>query len=205
VVSVQVFVEGGGDQHYTLAACREGFASFFKKVCPERHRPRIIACGSRGVAFDKFKTALRDAKADFVILLVDSEGPVDPGHSPWRHLKERTGDGWEQPEGAADDQAHLMVQCMESWFLADREALAAHYGQGFRPNALPSNPDIETIAKADVLRRLEDATRQTKTKGKYDKTRHGFALMALIDPKKVREASPHADRLCVILRERLQG
>ena len=34
--------------------------------------------------------------------------------------------------GATDEQAHLMVQCMEAWFLADRETLAAVFGRGLK-------------------------------------------------------------------------
>jgi hypothetical protein len=38
------------------------------------------------------------------------------------------------------------------------------------------------------------ATQHTKTKGAYHKTRHGFALLALIDPAKLRQRSLHAAR-----------
>ena len=51
----------------------------------------------------------------------------------------------------------------------------------------------------DVVRALENATRNTRTKGHYDKTRHGFELLASIDPAKVRQRSKHADRLCKTL------
>lgn len=132
-----------------------------------------------------------------VVLLVDSEGPVKPGRPPWVHLKEH--DGWDQPTGASDDSIHLMVQCMESWLLADREALAAFYGQGFQASALPGNPNIETILKKDVYDALAAATRNTKTKGAYSKGGHSFELLALIDPNKVRLASPHANRLAETL------
>jgi hypothetical protein len=88
-----------------------------------------------------------------------------------------------------------MVQCTESWFLADRQALATYYGQGFVENALRRNPDVEAIAKADVLASLQAATRRTRTKGPYHKTRHGFALLSMIDPGRVSQASRHADRL----------
>lgn len=133
----------------------------------------------------------------FIVLLVDSEGPVDPRHTPWEHL--RTRDHWNQPAAVADDQVHLMVQCMEAWFLADRDALTDFYGPDFNDNALPSNPDIEHIAKTDVIRALENATRHTSTKGRYHKTYHGFKLLGLIDPIRVRGASTHANRLCAVL------
>jgi hypothetical protein len=86
-----------------------------------------------------------------------------------------------------------MVQAMEAWFLADRDTLAAYYGQGFRLNALPGDErHIEAISKDDLVPSLEQATSDTKTKGQYHKTRHGFALLALIDPAKVEAGSQYA-------------
>jgi len=87
-----------------------------------------------------------------------------------------------------------MVQAMEAWFLADRDALATYYGQGFRRNALPGDEQhIEAIRKDHLVPSLENASRDTKTKGQYHKTRHGFALLATIDPVKVEAGSPHAE------------
>jgi hypothetical protein len=205
-VNVTIYVEGGGDQGKIRADFREGFTRFFQKVCPPDRRPRIIPGRSRSATFDMFKTALRQAgPADFLILLVDSEDAVDPSHTPWRHLREREGDGWARPRAVAEDQAHLMVQCMESWFLADREALATFYGQGFRPGALPSSSSVERVSKHEVLAKLKAASRGARTRGEYHKTKHGFALLALIDPAKVRATSPHAGRLCKTVADRLRA
>lgn len=92
-----------------------------------------------------------------------------------------------------------MVQVMESWFLADKQALADYYGQGFLANSLPGQPNIELIAKAEVFNALKHASKKTQ-KGEYHKTEHGFDLLSLIDPTRVRAASTHADRLHVILK-----
>lgn len=118
---------------------------------------------------------------------------------PWTHLKTR--DGWDRPDGATDDQAHLMVQCMEAWFLADKAALADFYGQGFHANALPGQPDVEQLLKSDIFKALTSATKATKTKGEYHRTRHGFMLLAHIDHNKVCRASRHAERLAKVLLE----
>ena len=99
------------------------------------------------------------------MLLLDAERAVGET-GPWQHLKDR--DGWDRPDGATDDQCHLMVQAMESWFLADRTALEKYYGQDFQETALPSNPQIEQVSKNDVLGGFRQATRGT-TKGRYDK------------------------------------
>ena len=190
-MNIKVFVEGGGETNLLRSKCREGFRKFFSKAGLEGRMPRIVASGSRQDAFDDFRAAVRRAKKDdFIVLLVDSEGPVATGS--WQHLKAR--DSWNQPSGTTDDQVHLMVQCMEAWFLADKDCLIAYYGNGFKQNALPPRQDIENIAKNDVLNGLKNATASV-SKGEYGKGQHSFDILAQIDPDKVVEASPYAKRL----------
>ena len=160
-----------------------------------------MAVGSRH--YEDFCHAFDSPHGDeFVALLVDSEAPVAEGSGPWQHLKDR--DNWDRPAGATDDNAHLMVQCMEAWFLADKCRLAAFFGRGFNRNALPRRPDIEDTAKMDVLDGLKNATRQCRPKGEYGKGRHSFEILSKIDPCKVTAASPHAGRLVNILRAKGQ-
>ena len=199
-MKVKVYVEGGGDGKSLRTKCREGFSSFFAKANFAGRMPQIIACGGRKSAFDKFRTAWESRKAEeFIILLVDSEDPVADGVGPWLHL--RTRDGWERPDEATDENAHLMVQCMEAWFLADKDNLAAYFGHGFNRNALPGRQEIEDVAKDDVFRGLKNATRQCK-KGDYGKGRHSFDILEQTDPANVMAASPHARRLVETLRQK---
>jgi hypothetical protein len=193
-VSVTIFVEGG--QGSSKNACRQAFRIFFEKVIARRSF-RVIASGDRGSAFKDFSLALRQNPQDFNILLVDSEDAVEG--TPWRHLAARQGDGWVRPATANDDQAHLMVRVMESWFLADRQVLAAYYGHGFNASSLPGQPNIELISKKDVFQALRLASKNTKTKGEYHKTRHGFDLLEMITPHLVRAASAHAERFFTVL------
>lgn len=199
-MKVKVYVEGGGDGKDLRTKCRSGFRSFFEKAELVGRMPKVIACGDRAKAFEKFCIALH-AKTDqeFIILLVDSEGPVAPGSGPWQHLKRR--DNWNKPRGATDEHAHLMVQCMEAWFLADNETLAAYFGQKFNRNALPQHQEIEEVAKADMFAGLKNATRQSG-KGEYGKGRHAFDILKRIDTARVRDASPHANRLVETLHEK---
>ena len=118
MVAVRVYVEGGGDDNNTRARCREGFVKFFGKLLDRCHKPHVVACGGRGATFDAWRQAVKDPPNAFCILLVDSEAPVAPGAGPWQHLKQR--DNWTRPARAADDHCHLMAQCMEAWFMADR-------------------------------------------------------------------------------------
>lgn len=94
-----------------------------------------------------------------------------------------------------------MVQAMEAWFLADRQTLAEFYGAGFSARKLPGSPtSIETIPKADLEPALKRSSKACETKGEYHKVKHGFALLALIDPAKVEASSPHAKQFHDFLR-----
>lgn len=84
------------------------------------------------------------------MMLVDSEGPVGEMLDVWRHLGQS---GWTRPADAADDGAHLMVECMEAWFLADKQALVAQFGRSFNTNALPANQHVEANPEVRCSRR----------------------------------------------------
>ena len=84
-----------------------------------------------------------------------------------------------------------MVQVMETWFLADVNTLESYYGQGFRRQALPQNPNIEDVPKLDLENRLNQATRDTQ-KGPYSKGKHSYEILERLDPAKVAGASLYA-------------
>ena len=173
---------------------------FFSKAGLKGRMPSVIPCGPRGKAYHKFRTAIGEAKADdFIVLLVDSEAAVAASDSPWKHLKKS--DNWTQPSAAADDSAQLMVQCMEAWFVTDRQSLSVYFGRDFRAAALPARDDVEAITKRDLERTLKQATKScSKGKGTYRKGRHSFDLLGCLDPSKVMESSPHTRRLIDTLR-----
>lgn len=198
-MTVHLYVEGGGNSKQLRTACRKGFAQFMEKAGLKARLPQVIACGGRRNAYESFCTAFGHGKA--AMLLVDSEAPYSPTSSPWQHLKDRSGDHWDRPAGVTDAQCHLMVECMENWFLADRDALSAFFGQGFKSNALPAAANsIESIAKQTVYDALKSATKDSKTKGVYGKSDHSFLLLAKIDPLKVTAASPEAKRFLTDLK-----
>ena len=189
MVSVRLYVEGGGDRTELRTACRKGFRIFIEQAGLQERMPSIVACGSRNDAYDRFKTA--QANGEVAMLLVDAEKPVT-AVGPWEHLKGR--DNWDRPAGTTNQQCQLMVQVMETWFLADVDALESYYGQGFRRQALPQNPIIEDVPKRDLEIRLNQATRDTQ-KGPYSKGKHSFEILERLDRAKVVGASPYANRL----------
>ncbi len=191
-----LIVEGGGHRRLDLKVdCRTAFRTLLERAGLGARMPRIIAAGSRGNAYDIFLHcwASFQQRGPLPLLLVDSEAPVT-GASAWTHVGKRVGDKWSRPEGAGEEHLHLMVECMEAWFLADRLALKAFFGKDFKETALPAaTAAIETVPKTKVYDSLESATKPTK-KGRYGKGAHSFKLLATLDPAKVRAASPWAER-----------
>jgi len=169
-----------------------GFKAFLKTVKQqaERRGMHFVPVAGDGQTVRRFIRALRNYPDAHVFLLVDSEGPAP---ADTRNVVSNRRD-WNPPDGVGRSQVHLMVQLMEAWFLADRPALTAYYGEGFREGRLPSNPRVEEIPKDDVQTGLKGATEDTQ-KGKYHKVRDGEQLLGLINANLVRAAAPHCERL----------
>jgi len=200
VKEIRIYIEGGGEGKDTKASLRQGFSRFFKELVQVANSKKIkwniILCGSRNNAFRDFKNALAAHPDAFVILLVDSEAPVVK-QSPWEHLKSR--DNWDAPAGVDDTHCYLMGPTMEAWFMADIDTLKKFYGQGFKEKAIPKNINVETIEKDVLERKLKEATRDTKSKGEYQKIQHASKLLEKLDVDKVRKASSECDRIFTTL------
>lgn len=189
-----LFVEGGGDDSTLKTKCRRGFKSLLENAGFEGNRLRVVASGSRNNAYEQFCTALKERPQDDVaILLVDSEGPIKDGSTPWNHVKNQSGGSWNKPAGANDEDLHFMVECMENWFLADRDALSDFFGPKFNVKKLPSNTKVEEISKNDIHESLKKETRDSK-KGSYSKGNHSFEILASLNSSKIRDAAPYANR-----------
>lgn len=183
-----VLIEGGGFTRDQQARLRQGFAGLFAKLLGNRPKPRVVCAGGGHQAFADFKHEVNANPTAACLLLIDSEGPVVAGDSPWQHVARRGG-GWVRPDGVTDEQLHFMVEAMEAWLVADPEALAHHYGSEFKASKLPRQKNLEKVPKTDLLKALEAATKDVKTKGRYQKS-HAFDLVGKLDPVKVRRACP---------------
>ena len=194
---IAIYMEGGGTGKENRAALRQGMDAFLQSLKEAARnkalRWKLVCCGPRDEAFRGFRDAVNNGDNEVNVLLVDAEGPV--GQSSRDHLAGR--DHWDLGF-AEEDRVHLMVQAMEAWIVADSEALAAYYGQGFRVNQLPKAKNLETVPKADVTRALDGATRGTR-KGPYHKVRHASDLLKRIDASKVRTRCAHCERLFATL------
>ena len=190
-MTATLYIEGGGEGKDLRTRFRKGWRTFFDAAGVD-DRTKIVRGGGRQRTYDMFSVAVRDRRNDTLpLLLVDSEGAVQSGHSPWQHLLAR--DGWNKPDGAGEDQAFLMVQFMETWFLADKDGLRRYFGQRFRERAIRQWPQLEAVPKETVLNALAQATAAC---GKaYEKGKTSFELLAHIDPARVKAACPHANKL----------
>lgn len=192
VAEFRVYFEGD-------SSLKEGFRTFFNVLHDAaKHRGcriRLIDCGPTAAAIQDFKDALRKPGNAWMVLLIDSDAPDDG------KLFARRCEGLEKP---LEDSVFWMVQMMESWFLADPEALKRFYGQGFQESALRGDPQVEQIPKADIYSRLERATKET-AKGKYHKTRHAPQLLRFIDSQRVRQSAPNCERMFKTVLTRLSA
>ena len=197
-MTVRLYIEGGGDNRRLGAQFREGWTKFFEAAGLGGRMPKVVRGGSRTQTFDPFATDAAKRTTDNVpLLLVDSEHPVEAGRSVWQHLGAR--DGWNKPVGADEEHAFLMVQVMETWFLADRDALRRQFGSRFAENALGQWAELEQLPKETVLDALRKATERCRNR--YAKGRVSFVLLAQVDPARVEAACPHAKALLKRLRE----
>ncbi len=198
--SVKLYVEGGGDSKELHSRCRQGFRKLLEKAGFTDRMPRIVAGGGRQATFDMFRTALCSAvEADYPILLVDSEDAITA--EPWAHLHAR--DGWGRPTGAADDQAQLMVTCMETWIMADRAALRLVFRDCLQASALLPETALEEHRRDDVQDALEHATRACGPRRAYRKGKRSFEVLAELDPQQLRERLIYFARLVQTLDKHL--
>lgn len=201
VTDIAIYLEGGGPTAATRTPFRQGMSGFLKPLVElaraRKIRWRIVPCGSRNEAFDDFRDALDKEPEVFNVLLVDSEA-LPATDSPWDHLKDRKGDGWDKPASADDKHCHLMTACMESWLVVDREALKNYFRKGFDETKLPQPQCVETTTKANVSDSLSKATKGTTAKG-YEKIRDGARLLSRIGPAIVRKHCKWCERFFTTL------
>jgi hypothetical protein len=202
MVSVTIYVEGGGDCDELKTRCRKGFSKLIKKMGFDKRMPRIVACGGRDKAYEKFNTAITSASNDeFPILLVDSEDPITSG--PWEHLKARDC-RWDRPVGAKDDQAQMMATCMETWIMADHEALREVFGSCLREGTLFPLNDLENRLRKELYETLVSATNDCgKNKG-YEKGARSFQILEILNPKLLEDNLPYFKRFRETLDQHLK-
>lgn len=199
-MSSKIYIEGGGSSKELSIRCRRAFQKLFERCGFKGRMPQTVACGSRNDVYDSFKTAHAGAKSgEFIALLVDSEDPVADIERTWSHLQSR--DGWAKPAGAEDEQVLLMTTCMETWIVADREALKRRFPNCLQESALPSLHELESRSRQAVQELLAHATRTCKQG--YAKGKVSFELLEEVRPEELRRQLPSFERLERVLQVKL--
>jgi hypothetical protein len=203
VTGIRIYIEGGGNDRLSWKKIRAGFSDFLdplRQLARSQHIEwRLIPCGSRNDTFKEFCIGVRQYPTAFNVLLVDSEGKVSLPR--WEHLRRQ--DRWEALD-LPEDHCHFMVRTIEAWLVADPDALASFYGQGFRRSALPRQEDVEAVEKDELMTKLSRAVRDT-SKGTYKKIDHCAELLKRLDRQKVRSRARHCDLLFTTLEARIRG
>ena len=190
---VAIYMEGGGVSRDAKEDLRRGMETLLQSLKDAARAKvlhwKLVACGARNEAFRRFRNAVNNGDDATVVLLVDAEDPVKG--TPRQHLQSR--DGWDM-QFADEDTVHLMVQTMETWIVADTDALGTYYGQHFNGKVLPRAKNLEEVARADVERKLKQAIKRTM-KPRYHKIKHASDLLKRIDVERVKDRCPHCVRL----------
>ena len=202
-MSATLYLEGGArgaNSKELQIRCREGFRKLLRKCEYEGRMPHLAACGSRDSTFGDFKIAIAgNTVADYVAMWIDSEDPMVDPDAAWEHLKRR--DNWTPPSGATDDQVLFMATCMETWIVADRSALADHYGHKLQTSALPPLVDVESRPRHSIQDALFHATRSCSNA--YKKGERSFEILSTLAPGTLATHLPSFVRARRILDEKL--
>lgn len=201
VKEIRIYIEGGGAHKDGKIKLRRGFGVFLdalKEECKARRLDwYLVPCGAHHEACKQFHHALVQYREALCFLLVDADQLVR--EKAQMHIEGLYGHTFDRGE---DGQFHLMAQIMESWFLADPDALEKYFGKGFRAGALPKHADVEAVPKNQVLDALERAAKDTK-KGGYHKIRDGAELLQKISPEKVCQRARHCNQLFKDIQQRI--
>lgn len=196
---VRLYIEGDTKQRGigNSITLRQGFNEFFGKWSDKEKveiKLQPILCGDRGKAVKIFLNDKVQYSEGFAALLIDSEREKDKDKSAKDFLLE------DFPnydfKNVSESQCHFMVQAMETWFLADKEKLAACYDNKFNAKVLPKHKEVEKIPKKDAIEKLKLATKDTRNgKGEYGKGADSGNILGEIRPQKVIDVAPHCERL----------
>jgi uncharacterized protein DUF4276 len=203
---VRVYIEGGAVGKSADSDFRRGWKKFLHQLhelamAHGYHSLDVVRGKGRANTFHRFVTHRSQFKEDLCVLLVDSETSVPPRARVWDIVANRQGDNWRRPAWATERHLYLMVHFVETWLLADPEALQQFFKRGFDASVLPST-NLEDRSKQDVEELLKRAT-QGSQKGPY---RHGQAheILEIVRPERVKTLQ-HGERLFDTLGRLIRG
>ncbi len=192
----EIHIEGGGPGAAAVQF-RKAWKKFLTAAGVEDRKFKVVRGGTRNDTFRNFLMSVRNSDSGFAqFLLIDSETPLNPIQSKWEHLERN--DKWQRPKEAGEESVYMMVQVMESWFLADPDLLKSHFGRSFKERFIKKWPNLEDISKGEVLNILKMATKNCSQP--YKNGPVSFEILSKIDPVRVEQSCKHAKQLLEKLR-----
>jgi len=183
-VNAFVYVEGGPSGPHSKEGtirCREGFHKLLGNLGFSGRMPRLVPLGGRQAVYDRFVTEHGKESGSYIAMWIDSEEPMGNIEAAWDHLEGvQTVGTWHRPPGADDNQVLFMTTCMETWIVADRDTMKAHYGHKLQISGLPSLAGLEQRSRHDVQDRLFHATRECANA--YSKGTRSFEILGKLMP-----------------------
>lgn len=201
---LRLYIEGG-DSSEARGLLRAGFSSFLQEIAAACADARIawnpVCAKCDGETFKAFRNSVSTRPGVWSGVLLDSDCCPEAGAADVLEFL-RKGKRWDV-SGIKSSQCHLMVVKMETWFLADPEAMEQHFGKGFDPGALPRPSNLELLPSRAIDEAISKAVRGTKRE-KYRKIQDAAKLLQLIRPERVRQRSVSCERLFKTLLEAVQ-
>lgn len=160
----------------------------------------IVAGGSRTKIYKDIDRIFQDTDC-FSIILIDSEKeiPYDEKICKWDFLYKN--EKWNKPKDATEDNLYFMAACMESWIVADEDALQSFYREGFKAK-LPHATKLNTVAKDTILKSLKESTKECGKK--YDK-KDSFQILEKVDVNKIAKSNIYAKEFFDFLRQKQEN
>jgi hypothetical protein len=193
---VRVYIEGGSEGRAADSDFRRGWRKFLNELhelarANGYHGLDVVRGKGRADAFRRFQHHREAHPGDLCVLLVDAETAVSEGIRVWDIVANREEDKWQRPSWATEDHLYLMVHTVETWLLADQDALRNFFKRDFDPSPLPTT-NLEDRPKNEIEKALKKATKDS-LKGPY---RHGQAheIIEIVQRERVKRLR-HGQRL----------
>ena len=197
-MKVRLYVEGGAvSRKDDLIKSRRALTAWLKKL-DLVNLPQVALTGPGPKALAEAEARTKQAKGqETVLALVDSEGTLENIEQPLSlfQAKHKTKFIY-----LTDEQILVMVQCMEAWICADKNAVREAYPKGQHSNRFEQeNPESKTPPQ--LCKYLEKVSKKPdQDKPLYKKGKPAFELFGKTDPNIVAHRCPSAERAIRILK-----
>lgn len=158
---------------------REGLREFLRvevELAAE-YKIKIDLVGAGKKKAEKvYANGQRDCPGAYPFILKDAEGPL-PRRRP--------------------QHTYYWVEVMESWFVADRDAITKALGSCVKAKTLPNPSNVELIAHPRIFKLLSDSTRSCGQEKHYDGQHPPFLanrILKALDRQTVKEKSTECGR-----------